>query len=142
MFSKALVTNHVLELIKMSQCCEGCNACVGVYQCLQRMLDVNTRLRGNQVVAEWTKKEMYRFYHCDSIDDSQSFRNACPECPVCFSTELHSHALDPCGHIYCSDCVSKLQQTEHPECPSCRKPFRGGLKLHLGNIIFSSCVMY
>lgn len=36
------------------------------------------------------------------------------ECTVCMATRINVR-IDPCGHLYCRDCISKIKQ-----CPNCR----------------------
>ena len=45
------------------------------------------------------------------------------ECTICcdsFSDERAREALVPCGHVYCSSCISKLRNLK---CPECRMDF-------------------
>ena len=40
-------------------------------------------------------------------------------CPVCFELPIQYKILD-CGHILCTECLSKLLEMEKRSCPSCR----------------------
>lgn len=46
-------------------------------------------------------------------------REAAKECPYCFEEKEHWYALQPCGHIICSDCKKMYEALP---CQTCRKP--------------------
>ena len=43
------------------------------------------------------------------------------ECAVCFNEQINPESL-PCGHNFCSGCVTKLRQNNNCKCPLCRAP--------------------
>jgi len=43
------------------------------------------------------------------------------ECAVCFNEQTNPESL-PCGHNFCSGCVTKLRQNNNCKCPLCRAP--------------------
>ena len=49
-------------------------------------------------------------------------QKASNECPICFSPK--DHALTPCGHMLCGECVHQVEI-----CPLCRVPIEGFLKV-------------
>ena len=47
----------------------------------------------------------------------------CSICSVCFDESQHKpHTLNPCGHCFCSKCISTLSKRE---CPECREKIKG-----------------
>eukprot|EP01122_Echinamoeba_exundans_P010329 TRINITY_DN3843_c0_g1_i1.p1 TRINITY_DN3843_c0_g1~~TRINITY_DN3843_c0_g1_i1.p1 ORF type:complete len:575 (+),score=55.84 TRINITY_DN3843_c0_g1_i1:610-2334(+) len=57
--------------------------------------------------------------------ESECVDNDRMTCPVCLDDRAN-HALDPCGHLFCSACVSKLNA-----CAICRSAFQTSIKLFL-----------
>ncbi|QKE44611.1 putative inhibitor of apoptosis protein [Yalta virus] len=47
-------------------------------------------------------------------------------CKICFINE-HSHVLDNCGHIFCIECLKKLNKDQ---CPCCKTKFNKFIKLY------------
>lgn len=41
-------------------------------------------------------------------------------CKICVENKI-THALIPCGHTFCANCISSLKQKTPKECPFCRK---------------------
>jgi hypothetical protein len=51
------------------------------------------------------------------------------QCPVCMTSACNI-ALDPCGHIFCVDCI-KTYQERNSTCPLCRTEVEAGVKVYL-----------
>ncbi|ORX88566.1 hypothetical protein K493DRAFT_341211, partial [Basidiobolus meristosporus CBS 931.73] len=47
-------------------------------------------------------------------------------CAICWEYLVSAHFLNPCGHIFCGECISEwISANEVPQCPSCRVKFKG-----------------
>ena len=47
------------------------------------------------------------------------------ECNICFEVKDENHALVPCGHVMCSECVSSCSK-----CPTCARQVTSHLRLY------------
>ncbi|KAK9767268.1 hypothetical protein K7432_003060 [Basidiobolus ranarum] len=46
-------------------------------------------------------------------------------CAICWEYLVSAHFLNPCGHIFCGECISEwISANETPQCPSCRVQFK------------------
>jgi hypothetical protein len=57
----------------------------------------------------------------------RAMQHVCEEllCPVCMDILVHTVALNPCGHLFCSSC----RQPPRSLCPTCRTPAFGAMPL-------------
>lgn len=58
----------------------------------------------------------------------KEFSNDGGSCPVCleaFDTISSASLLNPCWHIFCDDCVTRLMKTSGHKCPMCRTKIEG-----------------
>ena len=66
-------------------------------------------------------KGVYETHFKDKVPKSSIF------CTVCVVNNS-SHAIVPCGHIFCGGCIETLG--EKNECPSCRVNIQSTIKLY------------
>jgi hypothetical protein len=52
-------------------------------------------------------------------------RSAAPTCNICMAKEV-THALTPCGHTYCEDCL----RNQNTSCYNCRTQIRDRIRLY------------
>jgi hypothetical protein len=71
------------------------------------------------VILNNIHKEIYQEYHKDKMPKSNIF------CTVCL-TNGSTHVSVPCGHIFCGDCITKMNNN----CASCRTQIEKIIKLY------------
>lgn len=58
----------------------------------------------------------------------REFSNDGGSCPICleaFDTISNASLLNPCWHIFCDECVTRLMKTSGHKCPMCRTKIEG-----------------
>ena len=97
------------------------------------MFEADLESAAQQSVADNPEPEAPRITHAEleRIAPLQGFRKSfrrkkdnC-ECPICFRVfkpNLHVRRM-PCGHVYCSGCISKWVCGSSASCPVCRSQF-------------------
>jgi hypothetical protein len=61
----------------------------------------------------------------DKMDRFVRNDEPCPICLESYETVSKASLLNPCWHIFCDDCVTKLLKTENRRCPMCRADIEG-----------------
>jgi hypothetical protein len=75
----------------------------------------------DKITALLTKinKDIYEVYYKDKIPKTNIF------CTICL-TNASTHVSVPCGHIFCGDCITKMNSN----CASCRTQIEKTIKLY------------
>jgi len=81
----------------------------------------------DQLQADYkeARKEVSKYRNICSLSKSADLINRYI-CFVCVENPV-DHCLDPCGHVMCSRCSSKIKTN----CPFCRSTFRSKIKMYL-----------
>lgn len=78
----------------------------------------------NEIKSLSSKITLYR----NIIKDNEESKPYDSLCSIC-QTDSITHCINPCGHTYCSECVSRLK--EGSSCYICRKTVTSKIKMYI-----------
>lgn len=83
--------------------------------------------KGHTAVVEYLKEQVKQQEQNEF--QRQGEESGRPKCAMCMDHTNTNAAISPCGHVYCLDCISEVQN-RGGDCPTCRRRIESVLRIY------------